>query len=72
MPLGPFSAKEHLEISSLGMEFALTVIAGGFLGYWLDKKCGTSPWLLVIGVLSGFALGLYIVIRSATANKKKK
>ena len=72
MPLGPFSAKEHVEITSLGMEFALTIIAGGGLGYWLDKKCGTSPWLLVIGVLSGFALGLYIVIRSATVNKKAK
>ena len=72
MPLGPFTAKEHLEIMSLGMEFALTVLAGGFLGYWVDLKWNVSPWCLVAGVMSGFALGLYWVVRAAFKKKEEK
>ena len=39
---------------SLGWSFALTVGAGTALGYWLDRRLKTSPWLL----LAGMALGL--------------
>ena len=59
MKLGPFSAKEHLEITTLGMEFALAEIAGAGVGYWLDKKFYTTPWLLLAGVACGFIVGFY-------------
>lgn len=73
MAPGPFSAKDHLEITSLGTEFALAEIVGGAVGYWLDTKMGTLPWFLLGGVLLGFALGIWRVI-SATkqANKDLK
>lgn len=72
MPLGPFTAKEHWEIASLGTEFAVTVALGTLLGYWLDKKYSSTPWLLIAGALGGFALGLYNLIRRATTGQKKK
>lgn len=28
---------------------------GYFIGNWADKKFGTSPYLLVVGVIFGFA-----------------
>ena len=65
MALGPFSAKDHLEITSLGTEFALAEIIGAAVGYWLDNKFGTLPWCLVGGVLLGFALGLARIIQAA-------
>ena len=73
MALGPFSAKDHLEITSLGTEFALAEIIGAAVGYWLDNKLGTLPWCFLAGVGIGFALGMWRII-SATklANKDLK
>ena len=73
MALGPFSAKDHLEITSLGTEFALAEIVGAAIGYWLDTKFGTLPWCLVGGVILGFALGLARIVQAARqAGKKEK
>ena len=32
---------------------------GGFMGWWLDSKFGTKPWLVIIFTLLGLASGLY-------------
>lgn len=71
MVLGPFSKQDHLQISSLGMEFAVAEILGAGLGFWLDRKWGTTPWFLLIGVASGFALGFYIICRAAKEMEKQ-
>lgn len=65
MPIGPFSAKDHLTISTLGLEFAAAVGIGVGCGYWADKHWGLSPWMSVAGALAGFALGMYILIKEA-------
>lgn len=72
MPLGPFAAKDQLEIASLGTEFALTEIIGAAVGYWLDKKFGTLPWCLVGGVILGFALGLIRIVQVARQASRKE
>lgn len=69
MPQGPFSAKDQLEIASLGTELALLEIIGVAVGYWLDRKLGTLPWCMVGGVLVGFALGLAQIISAAKQAK---
>jgi len=56
----------------LGIEFATAVMAGGALGFWLDKKWGTLPWLLLVGIMIGFSLGFYIVCRKTERAGKKK
>lgn len=65
MAVGPFSKQDHVEITTLGLEFATAEGLGVWAGYWLDGKLGTSPWLLVAGALAGFALGFYIILRAA-------
>lgn len=72
MALGPFSGKDFSDITSLGMEFALSEILGAALGYWLDKKYGTLPWFLLGGVLLGFCLGLYRIVTAAQTQQNKK
>ncbi len=72
MPLGPFSAKDHLEITSLGTEFALLEILGAAAGYWLDCKLDTLPWCLAGGVILGFALGLMRIVQVARQAQKEK
>ncbi len=78
MALKDFSAQDHLVISTLGLEFATAEILGGAVGFWLDKKYNTLPWFLLVGVVLGFMLGLYIVLRRTqemdrlAAQEKKK
>ena len=42
MALGPISKQDHVTITTLGAEFAVSEILGAWFGFWLDKKCGTS------------------------------
>jgi F0F1-type ATP synthase assembly protein I len=50
----------YLEISysSLGIEFVVATLIGTLIGYWLDKRFHTQPWLLVIGTFLGAAAGM--------------
>jgi len=48
--------------SGLGLQFAATVGLFALGGRWLDGKLGSSPWLLLAGVFTGFALGLYSLL----------
>jgi ATP synthase protein I len=49
----------------LGSEFAAAVLVGAGAGYLLDQWLHTSPWLLLILLLVGFAAGVLNVVRSA-------
>ena len=51
-------------VAGLGMEFAIAVGLFALGGWALDRHWQTSPWLLVAGVVLGFALGLYMLIRA--------
>ncbi len=63
--LGPFTKQDHWEITTLGMEFAVSEALCTGVGYWLDKRWETFPWCLLAGAAAGFALGLYQIIRAA-------
>ncbi|NQU48380.1 MAG: AtpZ/AtpI family protein [Planctomycetes bacterium] len=54
--------RDWARISSLGVEFALTVGVMGFLGWKLDSVLGliqVFPIFLLVGTLLGMALGIY-------------
>lgn len=72
MVLKSFSAQDHVAITTLGLEFAVAEILGVGLGFWLDKKYQSSPWLLVAGAVVGFMLGMYIVWRRAKDMEREK
>ena len=36
-----------------GLTFVVAVLGGLYLGQWLDRKLGTDPWLLIVGVFTG-------------------
>jgi F0F1-type ATP synthase assembly protein I len=52
-----------------GMELAVSVLGGVWLGLWADKKWNSSPWFLLCGALGGMTLGLYQIVR-ISKNKK--
>ena len=42
-----------------GLTFVVAILGGLYLGQWLDRKLGTAPWLLIIGVFLGAGLSFY-------------
>jgi len=60
------SVLRALSISSqIGVTMTACVFIGVFLGKYLDKLLGTSPWLLLIFSLLGVASALWSVFRLA-------
>lgn len=44
-------------------EFIGAMLAGGFIGWFIDRQAGTGPWGLIAMLLLGFATGLYQSLR---------
>lgn len=63
--------EDHLIITGLGTEFCIIMCVCTFAGYFLDKKFETSPLFILLGVAGGFALALYVLIKTALNISKK-
>jgi F0F1-type ATP synthase assembly protein I len=58
------------KMASAGLEVAVGVGLGVAVGYWIDKKCHSDPWGILIGAALGFAAGMYLLFKDAIkANK---
>ena len=55
----------HARAVRLGTEFIAAIIVGTGIGYFADMIFGTSPWIMLVMVLVGFAAGVLNVVRSA-------
>lgn len=53
------------KVSSVGIEMAVATLIGWGIGYWLDGKLGTSPYLMLVCLLFGVAAGFKGLIRAA-------
>lgn len=51
--------------SGVGLELAGAMAGLAFVGYWIDKRFGTSPWGILGGVVIGLAGGLYNLVRES-------
>ena len=59
------------KMAGLGVQFVVTILVFLFIGQWLDRKLGTTPWLLLAGVLLGAALGFWMMLRVAKEAEQK-
>lgn len=59
---GKFAGKQWLsmgQLASSGAELGLTVAVLTLIGYWLDTKWNSSPWMLLTGALIGTLGSMY-------------
>ena len=49
--------------ASLGITYGATVLVFVGLGWWLDDRFGTSPWLLIVGMLLGSVGGIVSLVK---------
>lgn len=62
---------KYAEYLSLGLEIAVGITAPILLGYWLDTRFNTSPWLLLTGCVVGI-INIFIVIFRLSKNLNEK
>ena len=60
----PDQATSGSQFAGAGFQFAVMVILSAFAGIWIDRRLGTSPWLLIVTVFVGAALGFYSLYRN--------
>ena len=59
------------EYAGVGLQLALTIVVFMFAGMWLDRRLGTSPWLLILFVFGGAAAGFYSIYRKLMAAQRR-
>jgi len=59
------------EFAGAGLQLALTLVAFMFLGIWLDKRLGSSPWFVIICVFVGAGAGFYSIYRRLMGSAKR-
>jgi F0F1-type ATP synthase assembly protein I len=55
------------QIFAISAEFAVPAV----IGYWLDQKWGTEPWLVSVGAVLGFFVGMRHLLQMAARASKK-
>jgi ATP synthase protein I len=60
------------EFAGIGLQFAISILGGVYAGQWLDKKLGSAPWLLIIGVFLGAGLSFYSMYRKLMAAQARE
>jgi ATP synthase protein I len=61
-------------LSTTGMAMGLSIAIGALLGFYLDKKFETDPWLflvfLLFGIIAAFKNLMFMVKKSRDDEKK--
>src|SRR4051812_18699141 len=56
-----------IRYSGVGLELAGATAGLALFGYWIDKKFGTAPWGILVGVVVGLVGGLYNLVKESLA-----
>jgi len=68
----PERADDLYRYAGSGLQLAVTVAVFGALGYLVDPRLGTLPLFLLVGMLLGFALAAYTLVRQFSTQKATK
>lgn len=56
-------------LMTLGLSFVLAIVIGAWVGWWLDGRLGTSPWLFFLFFFLGLAAAVVNVYRTVSRIK---
>lgn len=51
------------EYAGLGLQFAAAILVFLYAGQWLDRRLGSEPWFMIVGVFTGAGAGFYSMYR---------
>lgn len=67
---GQQSGNPWIGLAGVGFEFIFSILLPGAVGWWLDKKFGTAPWLMLVGGMIGFASGLVLLMKTVKNSQR--
>lgn len=56
----------------VGGLIACSVLGSFFVGLWLDRRLGTTPCLIILFVMIGFALAVFSAYRTANQMSERR
>lgn len=59
--------KDLSQVGGIGFTLVAYVLVFTGIGYVLDRWLGTEPWLMVVGVFVGSAIGFWSMVRTLTS-----
>jgi F0F1-type ATP synthase assembly protein I len=57
----PKGGLSGVDFAAIPFQLAISILAGVYAGQWLDKKLGSAPWLLILGLFLGAGLSFYSI-----------
>lgn len=67
---------DYARYTNMAFSFGITLTAGILLGLyggsWLDRRLGTSPWMMLAGVLLGIGAGFHSILSELRVLEKKQ
>ena len=58
--------------AGLGLQFAISIVVFAYAGVWLDRRLGTSPLFIILGVFVGAGGAFYSMIRRINADSARQ
>ena len=58
------AAARRYGLLGIGFEFVAAICLFGAIGWWIDRRVNSFPWLTLVGAAVGFAVGLTMLIRA--------
>ena len=50
--------------AGLGLQFAASLALFGAIGWWVDRRLSTRPWIFILGLFGGAALAFVSLLRA--------
>ncbi|MCL2766306.1 MAG: AtpZ/AtpI family protein [Peptococcaceae bacterium] len=61
---GSFAKRAVGVAAAISMEIAVMTLSGYYGGRYLDNRFDTAPWLVLLCVILGLAVGFFVVIKT--------
>jgi len=58
------------ELAGFGVQFVVAILLFLYVGQWLDRRLGTAPWLMILGIFAGAGGTFYAMFRKLSAASK--
>lgn len=59
------------EFAGIGVQFAFVILVFTAAGVWVDRRLGSTPWFMIVGVFTGAAGGFFSMYRKVMAAQRR-
>ena len=65
------ASRQAARYAGVGLQFAASIVVFLLAGQWLDRRLGTDPWMLLIGVFVGAGAAFFSMYRRLMADLRR-